>query len=139
MLAMKKTAFTLLTALFFSVTSTQALAAKTIESCKSKMADPVEYSRCLDGVIDVVERELQTWVNNQIFILEELAINTGRTSALNMFKRSQSNFIQYREDNCRWQYLALSPSNESAPAYKKCYIRASLDRINELSLLNSNI
>ena len=77
MLPMKKTALTVLATLFFSLTSTPSLAAKTIESCNNKMADPVEYSRCLDGVIDVVERELQTWVNNQIFILEELAINTG--------------------------------------------------------------
>lgn len=110
-----------------------------MESCQEKMEDTVEYSRCLDSVIEVVDRELQTWVNNQVYILEELAMNTGRTSALSMFRRSQANFIKYREDNCRWQYLAVSPSPDSGPAYKTCYIRASKDRIKELTLLNSNI
>ncbi|WP_286261463.1 lysozyme inhibitor LprI family protein [Thalassotalea atypica] len=114
-------------------------AASTIDDCQPKAQDSAEYSRCLDVVIDKVDREMQTWINNQIFILEELAMNTGRNSALKMFKRSQSNFIRFREDNCRWQYLALSPNEFAAPAYKKCYIRASQDRIKELEVLNSNI
>ena len=121
------------------VTAVPAHATSTLEACKPKAQDSVEYSRCLDVVIDKVDREMQTWINNQIFILEELAMNTGRNSALKMFKRSQSNFIRFREDNCRWQYLALSPNEFAAPAYKKCYIRASKDRIKELELLNSNM
>lgn len=113
-----------------------SVAAKTIESCADKGLTNIDYVRCLDGIADSTDRELQTWVNNQVFILEELAIDTGRKSALKMFRRSQSHFIRYREDNCRWQYLALSPSLEAAPAYKKCYVRATLDRIKELSTLS---
>jgi uncharacterized protein YecT (DUF1311 family) len=125
--------------ILLSVLSFNSYAARTMEKCQEKLEDTIEYSRCLDGVIEVIDRELQTWVNNQVYILEELAMNTGRTSALSMFRRSQANFIKYREDNCRWQYLAVSPSPDSGPAYKACYIRASKDRIKELSLLNSNI
>jgi len=117
--------------------SNKVWATKTIENCDVKQTDNVEYSRCLDGVKEAVDRELQTWVNNQVFHLEELALKTGRTSALKMFKRSQSNFLKYRENNCRWQYLALSPGTGAGPAYKKCYIRANRDRINELSITSS--
>ena len=113
-----------------------SFSAKTIESCADKEAVIVDYARCLDGVADSTDRELQTWINNQVFILEELAMDTGRKSALKMFRRSQSHFIRYREDNCRWQYLALSPSVKAASAYKRCYVRATLDRIKELSTLS---
>ena len=126
------------TALTTLLISGQSFAAKTVENCELKQSDNVEFSRCLDGVKDAVDRELQTWVNNQVFQLEELALQTGRTSALKMFKRSQSNFIKYRENNCRWQYLALSPGTGAGPAYKKCYIRASKARINELSILSND-
>lgn len=115
-----------------------AYAAKTIENCDLKQTENIEYSRCLDGVKEAIDRELQTWVNNQVFQLEELALKTGRKSALKMFKRSQSNFIKYRENNCRWQYLSLSPNDSAGPAYKKCYIRASKARIDELSLVSSD-
>ncbi len=130
---------TYLASIVLSMHSINAQAAKTIESCQDKMKDNIEYSRCLDGVIEVADRELQTWVNNQVFILEELAMNTGRKSALSMFRRSQTNFIKFREDNCRWQYLAVSPHPNSGPVYKKCYIRATKDRIKELDLINTNI
>jgi len=126
----------LLTVCSISFISLPSFASKTIKSCADKEAITVDYARCLDGVADSTDRELQTWINNQVFILEELAMDTGRKSALNMFKRSQSHFIRYREDNCRWQYLALSPSVKATSAYKKCYVRATLDRIKELSLLN---
>lgn len=116
-----------------------SVAAKTIENCADKETVTVDYARCLDGVADSTDRELQTWINNQVFVLEELAIDTGRKSALKMFRRSQSHFIRYREDNCRWQYLALSPSVKAASAYKKCYVRTTLDRIKELSTLRNNI
>ncbi len=118
--------------------TTSAYAAESIEDCAAQLEDNIEYSRCLDGVIERKDRELQTWINNQVFILEDLAMNTGRHSALNMFKRSQAIFIKYREDNCRWQYLALSPSDKAGPAYKKCYIRATLGRIKELTLVGGN-
>ncbi|MFD2166495.1 lysozyme inhibitor LprI family protein [Thalassotalea euphylliae] len=124
------------TLLLFCAATTPLSQAKSIESCEESMTDNVEYSRCLDGVKEAVDRELQTWVNNQTFILEEIAIQTGRKAALNMFKRSQSNFITYRENNCRWQYLAISPGTGAGPAYKKCYITVSQMRIEELSALS---
>jgi len=113
-----------------------SFAAKTIKSCEDKLANDIVYSQCLDTVKNAVDKELQTWVNNQVFILEEMALVTGRTSPLSMFKRSQSNFITFRENNCRWQYLAKSPSKDSGPAYKRCYISVSKTRINELSKIN---
>ena len=82
---------------------------------------------------DVIDRELQTWVNNHTFNLEEKALITGRYSPLKMFKRSQSNFITFRENDCRWQYLIVSPKKGAANAYKKCYILLSQSRITELS------
>ncbi|MCJ8321722.1 MAG: DUF1311 domain-containing protein [Colwellia sp.] len=114
----------------------QAYAAKTIKNCENKKVNNIAFSQCLDSVRDVVDRELQTWINNQVFLLEEVELNTGRSSALVMFKRSQSNFITFRENNCRWQYLALSPGTGAGPAYKRCYINTTNSRIKELSLLN---
>jgi uncharacterized protein YecT (DUF1311 family) len=89
-------------------------------------------SRCLDTIIDHIDREMQMWVNNQTFILEELAVKAGRSSALSMFKRAQNNFVKYQEDNCRWQYLAISPDQRAPLAYKKCYILLAVNRIKEL-------
>lgn len=112
------------------------MAKDTVESCEKNMATTTEVSRCLDGVKEKTERELQTWVNNQTFILEALAANNGRHTTLNMFKRSQRNFISYRENNCRWQYLVVAPDASAASAYKKCYITLTQYRIEELTNLN---
>jgi uncharacterized protein YecT (DUF1311 family) len=111
-------------------------AKKTIDHCESTQTTTSGLSSCLDIVKAAVDRELQTWINNQIFILEEIALSTGRRSALDMFKRSQRNFITYRENDCRWQYLAISPGTGAASAYKKCYILVSQDRIKELEAIN---
>tara|TARA_R110000787_G_scaffold123928_7_gene235053 strand:- start:477 stop:881 length:405 start_codon:yes stop_codon:yes gene_type:complete len=113
-----------------------AMAKNTVESCQTKMTTIADISRCLDGVKEKKDRELQTWVNNQSFILEELAANSGRSATLNMFKRSQRNFISYRENNCRWQYLVVAPDASAASAFKKCYITLTQDRINELTNLS---
>lgn len=120
--------------LISSFISIDAVAApkKSIEYCEKKQMSNAELSQCLDKVKNAVDKELQTWINNQTFILEEFALSTGRKAALEMFQRSQRNFISYRENNCRWQYLSLSPSTGAAPAYKKCYILLSKDRINDL-------
>lgn len=104
---------------------------KSVTSC-DKEKSIIKQSQCLDIVVDAIDRELQTWINNQTFILEEFAIKNGRNSALSLFNRSQSTFIQYREDNCRWQYLAVSNTQHSTVAYKKCYIMLSHNRIKEL-------
>ncbi|PCI63626.1 MAG: hypothetical protein COB35_00175 [Gammaproteobacteria bacterium] len=105
---------------------------KTITLCGMQKT-MVKKSQCLDIVVENIDRELQTWVNNQTFALEELAIKTGRGSALSLFKRSQSAFIKYREDNCRWQYLAVSAGHTATIVYKKCYIMLAKNRIKELS------
>lgn len=120
----------------FLLLSYPAMAKDTIESCEKDMTTTAEVSRCLDGVKEKKERELQTWVNNQTFILEALAANNGRHAALNMFKRSQRNFISYRENNCRWQYLVVAPDASAAGAYKKCFITLTQYRIEELANLN---
>lgn len=117
-----------------SLTSYTVHATKEISDCSNKVEDIEGYSMCLDRIKDATDRELQTWINNQTFELEELAASTGRRSPLNMFNRSQRNFIEYRENNCRWQYLANSPSAKAASTYKMCYILMSKNRIKELSI-----
>jgi len=117
-----------------------AHAAKDIETCQKLNADQLStasMSRCLDGVISYVDRELQTWVNLHTFNLEEKALVNGRYSALKMFKRSQSNFITYRENDCRWQYLAVSPEVGADLAYKSCYVMLSQSRITALSIIKT--
>ncbi len=120
----------------FILLSSTAMAKDTIKSCETNMTTATEISRCLDGIKEKKDRELQTWVNNQSFILEELAASTGRHASLNMFKRSQDNFISYRENNCRWQYLVIAPDPSAASAYKTCYITLTQYRIEELASLN---
>ena len=113
-----------------------AYAAKNIEECYQQTTEQiftVSLSRCLDSVISHVDRELQTWVNLHTFNLEEKALINGRYSALKMFKRSQSNFITYRENDCRWQYLAKSPARGADLAYKTCYVMLSQSRIMALT------
>ncbi|WP_286268866.1 lysozyme inhibitor LprI family protein [Thalassotalea hakodatensis] len=121
-----------------SIISYQASAVneKTIEVCEQNYNKVDELSMCFDSVKENVDKEMQTWINNQTFVLEEFSIVTGRRAALNMFKRSQRNFITYRENNCRWQYLHISPDKKAASAYKKCYILLTQSRIKELSRLN---
>ncbi|WP_286235690.1 lysozyme inhibitor LprI family protein [Thalassotalea sediminis] len=108
---------------------------KSIAVCEKNYNAVSELSMCFDNVKTAVDKEMQTWINNQTFVLEEFAIVTGRRAALDMFKRSQRNFITYRENNCRWQYLHISPDTKAASAYKKCYILMTRDRIKELSRL----
>lgn len=114
-------------------------AVKTIEQCENGMKvesaqkSSRALSRCLDDVKNAVDRELQTWVNNHIFNLEEQALVTGKYSTLKMFKRSQSNFVTFRDNDCRWQYLTISPKVGADNTYKRCYILLSKYRIEELS------
>lgn len=116
--------------------SNAVMAKESIKTCQEKMKTIVDISRCLDGVKAHKERELQTWVNNQTFILENLAMNTGRRTALDLFKRSQKNFINYRENSCRWQYVAVVPDPSAATVFKKCFITLTKYRIDELANLN---
>ena len=82
-----------------------------------------------------IDRLLATWVNQQKYKLEELRAATGRESALNMFLRSQKQFEQFRESNCRWYFLVKSPALTASDEYKRCYIRTSQMRIDELQSL----
>ena len=110
-------------------------AQKTLTECEKVKQDPDKYSRCLDEVKETLDKELQTWVNHHVFNMEEKALVTGRYSAMKMFKRSQSNFITFRDNDCRWQYLAISPAKGAGIAYKTCYIIVTQARIKELSIV----
>mgnify|MGYP005988636421 FL=1 len=130
--------------LLFFITShaTQAQMAKPsptmgpIEMCEKKMKILSKISACLDIEKRNKDQELETWITNQTLILKELATNTGRSSAYNMFERSQRNFVKYRENNCRWQFLAITFNTSAAIAYKKCYIRLTQYRIDEFMKIN---
>jgi uncharacterized protein YecT (DUF1311 family) len=113
--------------------SSSVYAQKTIEECEKMEKTADKQSRCFDSVKDLLNRELQTWVNQHTFNLEEKSLLTGRHSALKMFKRSQNDFITFRDNDCRWQYLAISPEKGAETAYKKCYIVVTQSRIDQLS------
>jgi len=115
--------------------STPVYAQKTLAECEQVEQETDKLSRCLDRVKEILDRELQTWINHHIFNMEEKALVTGRYSAMKMFKRSQSNFITFRDNDCRWQYLAISPTKGAGIAYKKCYIIVTQARIKELSIV----
>jgi uncharacterized protein YecT (DUF1311 family) len=123
-------------AIAFCFISNVSYAKKSIDACEKSQDTTAGLSSCFDVVKKAVDRELQTWINNQTFILEEFALSTGRRAALNMFKRSQRNFITFRENDCRWQYLVISPDTSAASAFKKCYILVTKSRIKELELIN---
>ncbi|WP_448250346.1 lysozyme inhibitor LprI family protein [Thalassotalea agariperforans] len=108
----------------------------TVDECDQLSPKNSDFSSCLDQVKTHAERELTTWINNQIFTLEELKKQTGRGAALTIFKRSQTAFEKYREDNCRWQYLQISPATGADSAYKSCYIKLTQARSKELSELS---
>ncbi len=133
---MKKLVIVSSMCILFSSFNSTAKSSSIISQCDDKNSERAEYSQCLDLVKIKIDRELETWENNQLFILEDIAKTTGRQSAYNMFKRAQKNFITYRDNNCKWQFLAQLPSNDSAPAFKECYILTTKDRIKELSRLN---
>lgn len=119
--------------------ATNAMAAAkstTIEHCEKNSIKNTELVLCLDQLKSRADKELTTWVNNQIFILEALSKKTGRGAPLNIFNRSQKLFRKYREDNCRWQYLQISPGPGATTAYKKCYINLTKARSLELAKLS---
>ncbi len=115
--------------------STPADAKQTLAECEKVEQGTGKLSHCLDRVKEALDRELQTWVNHHVFNMEEKALITGRYSAMKMFRRSQSDFITFRDNDCRWQYLTISPSKGAGIAYKKCYIVVTQARIKELSVV----
>ena len=124
--------FSFLVLFSFASTATENIY-KSIYTCKAAKLSEVKYSQCLDVVKNEIDKELETWINNQIFVLEENIKTTGRKSSYYMFKRAQQNFVTYRENNCKWQYLIQLPSSVSITDYKICYIIMSKDRIKELT------
>jgi len=134
---MKRTnTFISLILLFSSfVTSAEVLPSIT-DKCNPSKLEKIKYSQCLDLMKIKVDRELETWVNNQLFILEGEVKATGRESAFEMFKRAQKNFTTFRDNNCKWQFLSKLPSNKADVTYKECYISISINRIDELTRIN---
>lgn len=122
-------------------TSDNANLDKVAECYKNviKETDNESVSRCLDEAINLVDRELQIWVNLHQFNLEEKSQINGRYSALKMFKRSQSSFVTYRENTCRWQYLNISPDLGADVAYKSCYVTLSKTRVSLLTSINTEV
>jgi uncharacterized protein YecT (DUF1311 family) len=143
LLSICSSTLTALSLCFSSISSATKLSDEnSIERCYKNMVDRTEHeviSRCLDTVINAVDKELQIWINLHQFNLEEKAQVNGRYSALKMFKRSQSSFITYRENTCRWQYLNISPALGADVAYKACYVTLSETRINTLTNIDTDI
>lgn len=108
-------------------------AQKTIKQCESIKAEFKKQLLCLTSIKESVERELQTWVNNHVFNLEDKASKNNNNAPLKMFKRSHDNFITFRQNNCRWQYLAIFPDKKANAVFKKCFILTTQDRIKQLS------
>ena len=136
---MKKSLFTLsvliLAQCSFSAYGNTGEIENILAKCEKFEQNTDEHSRCLDNIKDSLERELQTWLNHHTLLLEEKVLVNGRHSALKLFNRSQKNFITYRDNNCRWQYLAIAPQRGAETAYKQCVIRMTQNRIKELSVI----
>ena len=126
------TALFLMTFCVFNASAQQKAKELTIGTCEQTTKTPETFSACLDTLIEKKRRTLTTWTNNQLFVLQELQETNGRGDALRLFHRSNKYFETYRENNCRWQYLQLAPDKKANLAYKKCFIRMTNDRINEL-------
>ncbi len=122
----------ILAQLLFSI---PVYAQKTLAECEKIEKKNKQLSRCLDEVKETLNRELQTWLNHHIFNMEDKSLVSGRHSAIKMFKLSQKNFITFRDNDCRWQYLAIYPRKDAGMAYKKCYIVVTQARIKELSIV----
>lgn len=102
--------------------------------CKSKRQFSIEYSRCLDQQLELLNRELVTWENNHILQLEDIASKTGRKDPLLVFKKSRQTFKTFSTEHCRWQYLALVPDSQAgATLYKECQLALYKNQIELLS------
>jgi len=122
--------------LFSSINVSAKDSHSVIKQCDIEALDKINYSKCLDLERTKVDRELETWVNNQLFRLEDKAEATGRQSAFNLFKRSQKQFLKYRDTNCKWQFITKLPSTDAAMSYKICHILTTQDRIKDLARLS---
>ncbi|MBQ4811042.1 hypothetical protein J8M20_06825 [Pseudoalteromonas luteoviolacea] len=81
------------------------------------------YLMCLDGNIEMLERDRQAWINKLIMDTEELEKDTGNTQLMPIIKRSLLSQSRYMEDSCKWRYLKELPNSTSAAkVYKRCKI-----------------
>ncbi len=132
--SMKSLLIVFVSTFFLSLYNTDALAEPTVKACKEQTSTNTELSQCLDSVIRSLDRELQTWINNELSILEELKKSMGKDTALQLFKRSQSQFESFRETDCKWLYSKLPIGIEATNTYKMCYINNTKNRIAELNI-----
>jgi hypothetical protein len=105
-----------------------------VKHCQSKFSDNVTYSTCLDSVLSTKKRELETWQTDMETKIREV---TGRRDALSLFEKSSEEFEQFKNKNCKWQYLTFLPDVESAVNMsKECQVYMTIQRINELKQLS---
>ncbi|GHB76427.1 hypothetical protein GCM10008107_27420 [Psychrosphaera saromensis] len=105
-----------------------------VKHCQSKFSDNVTYSTCLDSVLTTKKRELETWQTDMETKLKKV---TSRTDALSLFAASSQEFEQFKNKNCKWQYLTFLPDVESAVNMsKECQVYMTIQRINELKQLS---
>jgi uncharacterized protein YecT (DUF1311 family) len=115
-----------------ALTPLHSQGASSKQECQKKSDKPEALSQCYDLVIDKLNNELQTWINHQESSFAKFAEVTGRSAPLTIFKRSQKHFFNFREDNCRWYYLAKMPAPQASSLYKACIIDVTKQRIDEL-------
>lgn len=105
-----------------------------VKNCQSKFSDNVTYSTCLDSVLSTKTRELETWQTDMETKIREV---TSRRDALSLFEKSSEEFEQFKNKNCKWQYLTFLPDVESAVNMsKECQVYMTIQRINELKQLS---
>ncbi|MBU2926497.1 lysozyme inhibitor LprI family protein [Colwellia sp. 4_MG-2023] len=117
----------------YQLLSAPVYAHDPLDACLEVEQTAKSQSLCLDNLKEVVERELQTWINTHILNLEEKITATWRPAALKLFRRSESDFVAFREHECRWQYFATPPEKSATLTYKRCYILITQNRIDQLS------
>lgn len=101
--------------------------------CEKKTLSQVNYMRCLDQQLEQNKRDLTTWENNHLFILETQVSTTGRQDGLKMFNKSRETFALYTEQDCGWQFIVQLPDNKKAStAYKECQLYHLKQRIDLL-------
>lgn len=108
-----------------------------VNVCKTKFDDKVNYSACLDTVHTSKVRELEIWQKNIVFKLQEVAEINGRRDAITLFKSTSKEFEQFKNKNCKWQYLSMLPdASIAANMSKECHIYMTIQRTNELKQLS---
>jgi len=120
--------------LFLLVLTASVPVAAEQTDCQSQRQFSIAYSRCLDQQLENLQRELQTWENNHVLQLEDIATKSGRKEPLLNFRKSRKSFKTYSTEHCRWQYLAMVPDSQAAATlYKECMLELMQGQIDLLS------